>query len=113
MLIESPPSRARISDRLVDAVFFTGSNATGLKIAELGAKSLLKVQLELGGKDGVYVHHDVPIDDAAAGLADGVLYNNGQGCKFIHYLFSREVRLSKSHDQRLFRGTNFCKRTNL
>jgi acyl-CoA reductase-like NAD-dependent aldehyde dehydrogenase len=70
-----------VSDRLVDAIFFTGSNATGLKIAELAAKSLMKVQLELGGKDGVYVHHDVHIDSAAEGLADGALFNNGQSCK--------------------------------
>ena len=39
----------------LDAVFFTGSYATGRKIAEAAARQLMKVQLELGGKDPVYV----------------------------------------------------------
>jgi hypothetical protein len=43
----------------LDAVFFTGSYATGRKIAEAAARQLMKVQLELGGKDPVYVAEDV------------------------------------------------------
>jgi acyl-CoA reductase-like NAD-dependent aldehyde dehydrogenase len=45
----------------VDGVFFTGSYQTGKKINERVAGKMIKVQLELGGKDPVYVHHDVDI----------------------------------------------------
>lgn len=73
--------------RLIDAIFFTGSNATGTKIAEAAGRKLMKVQLELGGKDGAYVHNDVPIDSVAAAIADGAFYNNGQSCCSVERVF--------------------------
>ena len=73
--------------RLIDAIFFTGSNATGTKIAEAAGRKLMKVQLELGGKDGAYIHNDVPIDDVAAAVADGAFYNNGQSCCSVERVF--------------------------
>ena len=76
--------------RLMDAIYFTGSNATGSKIAERAGRRLMKVQLELGGKDSVYVHKDVPIDDVAAAVADGALYNNGQSCCSIERIYVHE-----------------------
>ena len=36
---------------------------------------VVKVQLELGGKDLVYVCDDVDVKAAAAGIADGAFYN--------------------------------------
>ena len=51
----------------VDGVFFTGSYATGAKIAASAGKRMIKVQLELGGKDPVYVCDDVDVKAAAAG----------------------------------------------
>src|SRR6476620_5390720 len=50
----------------VDGVFFTGSYATGAKIAASAAKRMIKVQLELGGKDPVYVCDDVDVKATAA-----------------------------------------------
>jgi acyl-CoA reductase-like NAD-dependent aldehyde dehydrogenase len=71
----------------VDAVAFTGSYATGRRIAEAMASRLVPVQLELGGKDPVYVTDDVDVDTAAAGLADGAFYNNGQSCCAVERIY--------------------------
>ncbi len=74
----------------VDGVFFTGSYATGKKINEMVASHLTKVQLELGGKDPVYVCEDVNIKTAAASLADGAFYNNGQSCCSVERIYVHE-----------------------
>jgi acyl-CoA reductase-like NAD-dependent aldehyde dehydrogenase len=71
----------------VDAVAFTGSYATGRHIAETMASRLVPVQLELGGKDPVYVTDDVDIDAAAVSLADGAFYNNGQSCCSVERIY--------------------------
>jgi hypothetical protein len=47
---------------------------------------LIKVQLELGGKDPTYVADDVDPASAAASLADGAMYNTGQSCMCL-FLF--------------------------
>ncbi len=70
-----------------DGVFFTGSYATGLRVATAAARHLCPVQLELGGKDPAYVAPDVDPAAAAAGLADGAFYNNGQGCCAIERIY--------------------------
>ena len=74
----------------VDGVFFTGSVATGKAIAKALAGRLVKVQLELGGKDPVYVANDVDVVAAAAGLADGAMYNTGQSCCSVERIYVHE-----------------------
>jgi acyl-CoA reductase-like NAD-dependent aldehyde dehydrogenase len=74
----------------IDGVFFTGSYATGRKIARAVAGRMLKVQLELGGKDPVYVCEDVDIAVAAASTADGAFYNNGQSCCSVERIYVHE-----------------------
>lgn len=71
----------------VDGVFFTGSYATGKKIAELVAPRMVKLQLELGGKDPLYVTADVEIGAAAAAAADGAFYNAGQSCCAVERIY--------------------------
>jgi acyl-CoA reductase-like NAD-dependent aldehyde dehydrogenase len=71
----------------IDAVFFTGSYATGKKIAEAAAGGLLRVQLELGGKDPAYVCDDVDIAGAAVALAEGAFYNAGQSCCAVERIY--------------------------
>ena len=58
----------------VDGVFFTGSYATGAKIAAAAGRRMIKVQLELGGKDPVYVCEDVDVNAAAAAIFAPVAY---------------------------------------
>jgi acyl-CoA reductase-like NAD-dependent aldehyde dehydrogenase len=71
----------------VDAVCFTGSYATGRKVAEAGAQRLLRVQLELGGKDPAYVCDDVDGAVAAAALVEGAFYNAGQSCCAVERIY--------------------------
>jgi len=71
----------------VDAIFFTGSYATGVRIARAAAERLLRVQLELGGKDPIYVCDDAPIDAVAAAVADGAFYNTGQSCCAVERIY--------------------------
>lgn len=62
----------------VAAIGFTGSAATGKRIAERGAgKPLL---LELGGNGPVIVFEDADLDAAAAAAAGGAFFNAGQVC---------------------------------
>jgi acyl-CoA reductase-like NAD-dependent aldehyde dehydrogenase len=71
----------------VDHVSFTGSHATGQAIAVALAPRLVPVQLELGGKDPVYVTNDVDVATAAASVADGAFYNNGQSCCSVERIY--------------------------
>jgi acyl-CoA reductase-like NAD-dependent aldehyde dehydrogenase len=71
----------------IDAVCFTGSYATGQKIAESAAPRLLRVQLELGGKDPAYVCDDVDVAAAAAAVAEGAFYNAGQSCCAVERVY--------------------------
>ncbi len=71
----------------VDGIFFTGSVGTGKKIARAVAGRMIKLQLELGGKDPVYVCEDVDVAKAAAGIADGAFYNTGQSCCSVERIY--------------------------
>jgi acyl-CoA reductase-like NAD-dependent aldehyde dehydrogenase len=75
----------------IDGVFFTGSHATGQRIAAEVAPSLAVVQLELGGKDPVYVADDVDVAAAAESLADGAFYNTGQSCCSVERIYVHEA----------------------
>ena len=81
---------AELVKQPVDGVFFTGSYATGRKIARAVGGRMMKLQLELGGKDPVYVCDDVDVAIAAASTADGAFYNNGQSCCAIERLYVHE-----------------------
>jgi acyl-CoA reductase-like NAD-dependent aldehyde dehydrogenase len=74
----------------VDGLFFTGSVATGKRIAEAVRGRLVKLQLELGGKDPIYVCEDADIEKAAAGIADGAFYNTGQSCCSVERIYVNE-----------------------
>ena len=75
----------------IDGVFFTGSYTTGQRIArELGPR-MVKLQLELGGKDPIYVREDVDVPKAAASLADGAMYNTGQSCCSVERIYVHQT----------------------
>lgn len=74
-------------DQPIDGVFFTGSYATGKKIAAAVAPRLMKLGLELGGKDPSYVTEDVDARAAAESLADGAMYNAGQSCCSVERIY--------------------------
>ena len=74
----------------VDGVFFTGSYGTGAKIAASTGRRMIKTQLELGGKDPIYICEDVDIKAAVAGVADGAFYNTGQSCCSVERIYIHE-----------------------
>ncbi|HLY10032.1 MAG TPA: aldehyde dehydrogenase family protein, partial [Planctomycetota bacterium] len=78
---------AELLRQRVDGVFFTGSYATGKKIALAAAGRLVRMQLELGGKDPVYVCDDVDVQAAAEATADGAFYNAGQSCCAVERIY--------------------------
>ena len=78
---------AALLEQPVDGVFFTGSVATGTKIAaQMGAR-MVRLQLELGGKDPTYVADDADPKAAAESLADGAMYNTGQSCCSVERIY--------------------------
>jgi len=64
----------------VDKVAFTGSSATGARVAQAAAANLNRVTLELGGKSPQIVFADADLDAAANGLVAGVFAATGQTC---------------------------------
>ncbi|MBC7887006.1 MAG: aldehyde dehydrogenase family protein [Ferruginibacter sp.] len=75
----------------MDGYFFTGSYKTGKYIAEKVASKMVPCQLELGGKDPLYVMDDVEdINKTAADALEGVVYNNGQSCCAVERIYVQE-----------------------
>jgi acyl-CoA reductase-like NAD-dependent aldehyde dehydrogenase len=82
---------SRLVEQPVDGVFFTGSYGTGRRIAGSVAGRLIRVNLELGGKDPVYVCDDAPVAKTAEGVADGAFYNTGQSCCSVERIYVHEA----------------------
>jgi betaine-aldehyde dehydrogenase len=71
---------ALVQHRGVEVVAFTGSQATGRKVAVACAQQLKKCHLELGGNDPLIVDEGVDLDVAARGAAWACFLNMGQVC---------------------------------
>ncbi|MFN9377258.1 MAG: aldehyde dehydrogenase family protein [Novosphingobium sp.] len=71
----------------VDYVCFTGSVATGRKVAEAAAAAFIPANLELGGKDPMIVLPSAdPVNAASIALRSSVAAN-GQACQSIERLY--------------------------
>lgn len=75
----------------VDMVSFTGSVATGRKVARRAAERLIPVSLELGGKDPMIVLEDADLERAANACVWGALMNSGQVCTSIERVYVEEA----------------------
>ena len=72
----------------LDGYFFTGSYRTGQSIYEAVAPRMVPCQLELGGKDPLYVSHDnANMAKVAQAAAEGAFYNNGQSCCAVERIY--------------------------
>ena len=80
VVVGEGPAGAALIDSGVDKLIFTGSVATGKRVAEAAARRLLPVVLELGGKDPMIVLPDVDLDTATSGALWGAFMNAGQTC---------------------------------
>jgi acyl-CoA reductase-like NAD-dependent aldehyde dehydrogenase len=78
-------------EQKIDGLFFTGSYATGARIAQALGPRMVKLQLELGGKDPTYVCEDADPKAAAESLADGAMYNTGQSCCSVERVYVHET----------------------
>ncbi len=74
----------------VDFVMFTGSTATGRKVAERAAKTLTPVGLELGGKDPMIVLRDADLEKASNAATYYSMQNGGQTCISIERVYVEE-----------------------
>ncbi len=80
-LVESAP----------DKIMFTGSVATGKRIAQEAAKNLTPVVLELGGKDPMIVFKDADLEAASSAAVWGAFCNSGQSCSSVERLYVEEA----------------------
>ncbi|WOJ95148.1 coniferyl aldehyde dehydrogenase [Congregibacter variabilis] len=76
-----------------DHLFFTGSPQTGKAVMSNCAKNLTPVTLELGGKSPTVVAPDYPITTAAERIMWVKLFNAGQICTNVDYLFLPENKV--------------------
>jgi acyl-CoA reductase-like NAD-dependent aldehyde dehydrogenase len=74
----------------VRKISFTGSVATGKKVAMMGAEDLKRLTLELGGNDPAIVLDDVDPSAVAEKLFWGAFSNSGQVCTAIKRLYVHE-----------------------
>ena len=84
-----------VMDPGVPVIAFTGSVATGQRIAAIAAPMMKKLHLELGGKDAFIIAEDADPKIAARALAYAALTNAGQVCTS-----TERVYLPKKHSSK-------------
>ncbi|NUO79938.1 aldehyde dehydrogenase family protein [candidate division KSB1 bacterium] len=83
---------AALAQCQLDRIVFTGSVATGRKVALSATERLIPVTLELGGSDAMIVLRDANLDYATSGALWGRFMNCGQSCVAAKRIFvEREV----------------------
>ncbi|MFA7281289.1 MAG: coniferyl aldehyde dehydrogenase [Sterolibacterium sp.] len=87
-----------------DHLLFTGSGTTGRAVMSNAARNLTPVTLELGGKSPAIVGPDFPIKTAAERILWVKMFNAGQICTNVDYVFLHQGSESEfiAHCQRLF-----------
>jgi aldehyde dehydrogenase (NAD+) len=76
----SQVGQALLADRRVDAISFTGSVATGRKVAQQCIERMAKFQLEMGGKNPLVVLDDADLATAVNCAVQGGFFSTGQRC---------------------------------
>jgi acyl-CoA reductase-like NAD-dependent aldehyde dehydrogenase len=92
----------------VDMVVFTGSVATGRKVAHACAERLVPCALELGGKDAAIVLRDANLERAANGIVWGAMMNAGQNCAAIERVYVEEP-IAKAFTEKVVAATRALK----
>ncbi len=78
---------ALCSDKRVDMISFTGSNATGKQIFEYASKNVKKLIMELGGKSASLILKDADLELAVNGSLCSIFLNQGQMCTAMSRIF--------------------------
>jgi acyl-CoA reductase-like NAD-dependent aldehyde dehydrogenase len=71
---------ALVESRDVDMVSFTGSTGVGLRIAEVGGRTMKRTLLELGGKGAALVFEDADVKTAVTMIGSVWTFHSGQIC---------------------------------
>src|ERR1700722_118268 len=107
VVVGEGPAGAALLRSPIDKLVFTGSVATGKRIAAAAAERLLPVVLELGGKDPMIVLEDADVDVASSAAVWGAFVNAGQACLsvercYVHRsLYERFLRACVEKTRRL------------
>jgi acyl-CoA reductase-like NAD-dependent aldehyde dehydrogenase len=86
-LVEGDGATGAALVELVDMICFTGSVATGRRVAEAAARAFIPACLELGGKDPMLVLDGVDPDWAAMVALRASIVNSGQACQSIERVY--------------------------
>jgi coniferyl-aldehyde dehydrogenase len=78
-----------------DHLFFTGSGTTGKAVMASAAKNLTPVTLELGGKSPAVIAPDYPMKKAVERIMFAKVFNAGQVCVNVDYIFVPEERVDE------------------
>jgi acyl-CoA reductase-like NAD-dependent aldehyde dehydrogenase len=81
---------ALVGDPRVAKIAFTGSTPVGKHVAELAARAVKRVTLELGGSDPMIVLDDADLDAAVSAASVGRFFNCGQACLAVKRLYVHE-----------------------
>jgi acyl-CoA reductase-like NAD-dependent aldehyde dehydrogenase len=81
---------ALVTDPRVAKVAFTGSTPVGKHVAELAARGVKRVTLELGGSDPMIVLDDADVDGAVSAASVGRFFNCGQACLAVKRVYVHE-----------------------
>jgi succinate-semialdehyde dehydrogenase/glutarate-semialdehyde dehydrogenase len=79
----------------IQKIVFTGSVATGKRVAQAAAARLLPVVLELGGKDPMIVLEDADVNVASSAAVWGAFMNAGQTCLSVERCYVHESIYAK------------------
>ncbi|WP_448266508.1 aldehyde dehydrogenase family protein [Nostoc sp. DSM 114159] len=83
----------------VDLVCFTGSVATGRKVAQAAAKQFIPAFLELGGKDPAIVLESANLELATSAILWSSVVNTGQSCLSIERIYVADSIFEKFYHQ--------------
>jgi len=90
-LVGGKEAGAKLLHLPLDGYFFTGSYKTGKHIYEVVSQRMVPCQLELGGKDPLYVSGDnSQVGNVAEAVAEGIFYNTGQSCCAVERVYVNE-----------------------
>jgi len=86
------------SDKRIDMISFTGSNAVGKKILEYCRQNVKKIVFELGGKSASIILKDADLESAVNGSLCSIFLNQGQMCTAMSRIFVEEDVFKKFLD---------------
>ena len=90
--------QAILDHKQVDAVTFTGSVATGRRVAAACAGAMRKFQLEMGGKNPIVVLADADLQNAVECAVNGAYFSTGQRCTASSRIIVEESVYSRFAD---------------